>query len=437
MAGLFSFFKKKNKDDAKKAQDNHLNSVDTQNTINTQEQNTNTTESKLEAESIVTDKDETKAQEATVQAITDTNHQEMSQALDIAYTDKVELEENKELLNAEAENDVSQEDVAKEKVNEQEQTIDNVTASVEVREKKKSSFFERLRKTRENIAFGLSALIKGRKIDEDLYEELETSLLTADLGVDTTNKIIERLRQEAKLKELHDASLLKNKLNEILIDILKPCQIPLDVTQNSPFVILMVGVNGAGKTTTIGKLAQKYKEQGLKVMLAAGDTFRAAAVEQLKEWGQRVDVPVIAQATGSDSASVLFDALNSAKAKNIDVLICDTAGRLQNKDNLMDELSKIVRVMKKIDENVPHEVMLVLDGTTGQNAMSQATIFSKAVNVSGLCLTKLDGSAKGGVIFALADKFQLPIRYVGIGEKASDLREFSTEDFVKALTDID
>ena len=437
MAGLFSFFKKKNKDDAKKAQDNHLNSVDTQNTINTQEQNTNTTESKLEAESIVTDKDETKAQEATVQAITDTNHQEMSQALDITYTDKVELEENKELLNDEAENDVSQEDVAKEKVNEQEQTIDNVTASVEVREKKKSSFFERLRKTRENIAFGLSALIKGRKIDEDLYEELETSLLTADLGVDTTNKIIERLRQEAKLKELHDASLLKNKLNEILIDILKPCQIPLDVTQNSRFVILMVGVNGAGKTTTIGKLAQKYKEQGLKVMLAAGDTFRAAAVEQLKEWGQRVDVPVIAQATGSDSASVLFDALNSAKAKNIDVLICDTAGRLQNKDNLMDELSKIVRVMKKIDENVPHEVMLVLDGTTGQNAMSQATIFSKAVNVSGLCLTKLDGSAKGGVIFALADKFQLPIRYVGIGEKASDLREFSTEDFVKALTDID
>lgn len=437
MAGLFSFFKKKNKDDAKKAQDNHLNSVDTQNTINTQEQNTNTTESKLEAESIVTDKDETKVQEATAQAITDTNHQEISQALDITYTDKVELEENKELLNAEAENDVSQEDVAKEKVNEQEQTIDNVTASVEVREKKKSSFFERLRKTRENIAFGLSALIKGRKIDEDLYEELETSLLTADLGVDTTNKIIERLRQEAKLKELHDASLLKNKLNEILIDILKSCQIPLDVTQNSPFVILMVGVNGAGKTTTIGKLAQKYKEQGLKVMLAAGDTFRAAAVEQLKEWGQRVDVPVIAQATGSDSASVLFDALNSAKAKNIDVLICDTAGRLQNKDNLMDELSKIVRVMKKIDENVPHEVMLVLDGTTGQNAMSQATIFSKAVNVSGLCLTKLDGSAKGGVIFALADKFQLPIRYVGIGEKASDLREFSTEDFVKALTDID
>ena len=195
----------------------------------------------------------------------------------------------------------------------------------------------------------------------------------------------------------------------------------------------MVGVNGAGKTTTIGKLARKYQDQGLKVMLAAGDTFRAAAVEQLKEWGNRANVPVIAQATGSDSASVLFDAVNAAKARNIDVLICDTAGRLQNKENLMEELKKIVRVMKKIDEEVPHEVLLVLDATTGQNAVSQATLFGKAVPITGICLTKLDGTAKGGVIFTLADKFKLPIRYVGIGEKAEDLRPFKADVFVDAL----
>lgn len=197
----------------------------------------------------------------------------------------------------------------------------------------------------------------------------------------------------------------------------------------------MVGVNGAGKTTTIGKLALKYKSQGMKVMLAAGDTFRAAAVEQLKEWGKRTDTPVISQPTGSDSASVIFDALNAAKARKADVLICDTAGRLQNKDNLMEELKKIVRVMKKIDENVPNEVMLVLDATTGQNAVSQMKIFKEAVNVSGLCLTKLDGTAKGGVVFCLADKFKIPVRYIGIGEKTEDLRDFNVDNFVDALID--
>ncbi len=297
----------------------------------------------------------------------------------------------------------------------------------------KVSFFERLKRTRENIAMGLSSFMKGRKIDEDLYEELETALLTADLGVETTNLVIEKLREESKLRELHDAVLLKKNLKDILKNILKPCELPLDVTGKRPFVILMVGVNGAGKTTTIGKLARKYQDQGLKVMLAAGDTFRAAAVEQLKEWGNRANVPVIAQATGSDSASVLFDAVNAAKARNIDVLICDTAGRLQNKDNLMEELKKIVRVMKKIDEEVPHEVLLVLDATTGQNAVSQATLFGKAVPITGICLTKLDGTAKGGVIFTLADKFKLPIRYIGIGEKAEDLRPFKADVFVDAL----
>ena len=303
--------------------------------------------------------------------------------------------------------------------------------------KEKVSFFERLKRTRENLAFGIGALVTGKKINEELYEDLETSLLTADLGVDTTNNIIERLREESKIKELRDAGALKNNLKNILKDILAPCSKHLKVEKQGdlPFVILMVGVNGAGKTTTIGKLALKYKAQGKKVMLAAGDTFRAAAVEQLKEWGNRTDTPVISQPTGSDSASVIFDALTSAKAHNADVLICDTAGRLQNKDNLMEELKKIVRVMKKIDENVPNEVMLVLDATTGQNAVSQMKIFGQAVNVTGLCLTKLDRTAKGGVVFALADKFKVPLRYVGIGEKSEDLREFDIDSFVDALFD--
>ena len=312
---------------------------------------------------------------------------------------------------------------------------DKSSIAKESEDEVKESFFSRLKKTRDSLAFGISSLIKGRKIDDDLYEELETALLTADLGVDTTFEIIDRLKEESRIKELHDAELLKKNLHRTLCKILEPCAAPLDVesTENTPFVILMVGVNGAGKTTTIGKLAQKYKESGKKVMLAAGDTFRAAAVEQLKEWGKRIEVPVVAQQTGSDSASVLYDALSSARSKGVDVLICDTAGRLQNKDNLMDELKKIVRVMKKIDENVPQEVMLVLDAATGQNAVSQAKIFSEAVNVTGITLTKLDGTAKGGVIFALADKFKIPIRYVGIGEKAKDLREFSVEPFVDAL----
>lgn len=331
----------------------------------------------------------------------------------------------------------------KEKIAEEANSTDEKAAETSVDEykeepkKEKVSFFEKLKRTRENLAFGIGALVTGKKIDEELYEDLETSLLTADLGVDTTNNIIERLREETKIKELRDAGALKNNLKNILKEILTPCSQILKVEKQGelPFVILMVGVNGAGKTTTIGKLALKYKSQGKKVMLAAGDTFRAAAVEQLKEWGKRTDTPVISQPTGSDSASVIYDALTSAKAHNVDVLICDTAGRLQNKDNLMEELKKIVRVMKKIDENVPNEVMLVLDATTGQNAVSQMKIFGEAVNVTGLCLTKLDGTAKGGVVFALADKFKVPLRYIGIGERSEDLREFDIDSFVDALFD--
>ena len=344
--------------------------------------------------------------------------------------DKTELKTETETCAATAE-------TAQKIVQEEEPAPVSASASEALEEEsvkvERESFFSRLRKTRENLASGFSALLKGRIIDEDLYEELETSLLSADLGIETTTVVIEKLREEAKLRELHDASLLRKRLQQVLTDLLKPCEIPLDVTTHKPFVILMVGVNGAGKTTTIGKLARKYKAQGLKVMLAAGDTFRAAAVEQLKEWGRRVDAPVIAQATGSDSASVLFDALNASKARGMDVLICDTAGRLQNKSGLMEELKKIVRVLKKIDPEVPHEVLLVLDASTGQNAVSQTKIFKEAAEVSGICLTKLDGTAKGGVIFALADKFKLPLRYVGLGEKAEDLRPFKAELFVQAL----
>ncbi|MBQ2380950.1 MAG: signal recognition particle-docking protein FtsY [Succinivibrio sp.] len=309
--------------------------------------------------------------------------------------------------------------------------------SSEEKKKNKISFFQKLRKTRENLSYGLSALVKGRKIDDDLYDDLETSLLTADLGVETTQKVIEKLKKESKLRELHDASALKDNLKNILNEILKDCAEPLNIEKNTnmPYVILMVGVNGAGKTTTIGKLASKFKAQGLKVMLAAGDTFRAAAVEQLKSWGERCNIPVVSQPTGSDSASVIYDALSSAIAHKADVLICDTAGRLQNKDNLMEELKKITRVMKKHSESVPNEVMLVLDSTTGQNAISQMKIFSQAVNVTGITLTKLDGTAKGGIIFALSDQFKVPVRYIGIGEKVEDLREFDSESFVDALVD--
>lgn len=349
--------------------------------------------------------------------------------------DKSELE-SKVNLKEEASLNSDQENFIQGQSN-QESKTDLEDNSDKTEKVKKVSFFERLKKTRENLALGVSALVVGRKIDEDLYEDLETALLTADLGVETTLSVIERLKKESKLRELKDASALKNNLKSILKDILKPCQQEFLPAKNGdlPFVILMVGVNGAGKTTTIGKLAMKYKNRGMKVMLAAGDTFRAAAVEQLKEWGERTNTPVIAQPTGSDSASVIFDALTSAKAHGVDVLICDTAGRLQNKDNLMEELRKIVRVMKKIDDSVPNEVMLVLDSTTGQNAVSQMKIFGQTVDVTGLCLTKLDGTAKGGVVFSLADRFKIPVRYVGIGEKVEDLREFDIDGFVDALFD--
>ena len=305
-------------------------------------------------------------------------------------------------------------------------------------EQKKEGFFARLKKglskTKENLGSGIANLFRGKKIDDELFEELETQLLVADLGVETSLKLVENLTDHADRKQLKDAEALYELLKQEMADLLAPVDKPL-VPENSegPFVILMVGVNGVGKTTTIGKMAKQFQQQGKSVMLAAGDTFRAAAVEQLTVWGERNDIPVIAQHTGADSASVIFDAIQAAKARNVDVIIADTAGRLQNKDHLMEELKKIVRVMKKLDANAPHEVMLTLDAGTGQNALSQVKLFSEAVGLTGLTLSKLDGTAKGGVVFAIADKFKIPIRYIGVGEGIDDLRTFDSKDFIEAL----
>ncbi|MDG4953558.1 signal recognition particle-docking protein FtsY [Actinobacillus equuli] len=299
-------------------------------------------------------------------------------------------------------------------------------------------FFSRLLKglvkTKQSIGSGFRNFFSGKKIDDDLFEELEEQLLVADLGMLTTTKIINSLTQHATKQQLKDADLLYQQLKVELGEVLKPVSQPLEIdTSKKPYVILMVGVNGVGKTTTIGKLARKFQAEGKSVMLAAGDTFRAAAVEQLQVWGERNNIPVVAQSTGSDSASVIFDAMQSAASKGIDILIADTAGRLQNKNNLMDELKKIVRVMKKYDESAPHEIMLTLDAGTGQNAISQAKLFNEAVGLTGITLTKLDGTAKGGVIFAIADQFNIPIRFIGVGEKIEDLRPFNAEEFIEAL----
>ncbi|WP_411754070.1 signal recognition particle-docking protein FtsY [Serratia sp. (in: enterobacteria)] len=301
----------------------------------------------------------------------------------------------------------------------------------------KEGFFARLKrsllKTKQNLGSGFIGLFRGKKIDDDLFEELEEQLLIADVGVETTRKIIESLTLHASRKQLKDAESLYGKLKEEMAEILAKVDQPLDVGGKTPFVILMVGVNGVGKTTTIGKLARQFQAEGKSVMLAAGDTFRAAAVEQLQVWGERNRIPVIAQHTGADSASVIFDAVQAAKARNIDVLIADTAGRLQNKAHLMEELKKIVRVMKKLDEQAPHEVMLTLDASTGQNAVNQAKLFNETVGLTGITLTKLDGTAKGGVIFSIADQFTIPIRYIGVGEGIEDLRPFKADDFIEAL----
>lgn len=298
----------------------------------------------------------------------------------------------------------------------------------------KSGWLSKLKRGLAKTGQGLNTFLLGKKeIDEDLIEDLETQLLIADVGVEAVSQVMGSITKLLARDALEDADALVATLRAELKAILEPCEKPLDISSSKPFVMLVVGVNGAGKTTTIGKMANKFQADGKSVMLAAGDTFRAAAVEQLQVWGERNKVPVIAQHTGADSASVIFDAVNAAKTRNVDLLIADTAGRLHNKEHLMNELEKVLRVMKKIDDTAPHEVLLVLDAGAGQNAISQAEAFAKSVNVTGLAITKLDGTAKGGVVIAIAKRLGLPIRFVGVGEGVEDLRPFNASDFVDAL----
>ena len=361
---------------------------------------------------------------------------ESTQSIEETLENSTELSEGEAEVQIESAVDIKDEFIAETEEFKEESTA---TDMAEIQEKpSEGGFFSRLLKglvkTKQNIGAGFRSFFLGKKIDDELFEELEEQLLIADIGVPTTTKIINNLTQHATRQQLQNADTLYQQLKLEMGEILKPVAQPLRIDgSKKPYVILMVGVNGVGKTTTIGKLARKFQMEGKSVMLAAGDTFRAAAVEQLQVWGERNHIPVVAQSTGSDSASVIFDAMQSAAARNIDVLIADTAGRLQNKNNLMDELKKIVRVMKKYDESAPHEIMLTLDAGTGQNAISQAKLFNEAVGLTGISLTKLDGTAKGGVIFAIADQFNLPIRYIGVGEKIEDLREFNAVEFIDAL----
>lgn len=301
-------------------------------------------------------------------------------------------------------------------------------------EKPHQGYFARLKQGLAKTRHGFADIFLGKKVlDQALVDDLEMQLLTSDVGIEVTNELIQEVTEKIDRKALTDAEAVQHSLSERMSALLTPYEQPLDTTSAHPFVILMIGINGAGKTTTIGKLAKRLQNEGKKVMLAAGDTFRAAAVEQLQVWGERNHVPVIAQSTGADSASVAYDALQSAKARNMDVLIIDTAGRLHTQDNLMEELKKIKRVLQKIDANVPQEVMLVIDAGNGQNALRQAQVFNEAMHITGITLTKLDGTAKGGIIFAIANSLKLPIRYIGVGEKADDLRPFNAKSFVNAL----
>lgn len=299
----------------------------------------------------------------------------------------------------------------------------------------KSGLMQRMRSALSRTGEGIGSLFLGGKaIDDELLDELETLLLMADVGIEATKGILAEITERLNRKELKDSAALQVALKEILTDKLLPCEVPLDLSATEPpHVVLVIGVNGVGKTTTIGKIASRLQQQGKSVMLAAGDTFRAAAVEQLQVWGQRNNVPVIAQHTGADSASVIFDGIQAAKSRGVDVILADTAGRLHNKGNLMAELEKVKRVAGKIDATAPHEVLLVLDAGTGQNAMAQMAEFNDAIGVTGIVLTKLDGTAKGGIIFALADKFAVPIRFIGVGEAQEDLQPFVASDFVQAL----
>jgi len=302
----------------------------------------------------------------------------------------------------------------------------------------KKGFFQRLKeglfKTHQGMVSKIDQLLSGqKKIDDLLLEELEEILITSDIGVKTTQQLLKKVSEKVKRKELEDADHLKKALQEEMFLILHQQENPLDISSANPFVIMVIGVNGTGKTTTLSKMAQKFKAQGKSVLLVAGDTFRAAAIEQLEIWGQRVGCEVIKHQSGSDPSAVVFDALKAGKARGSDIIIVDTAGRLHTKINLMEELKKIKRVMAREVLNSPHEVLLVLDATTGQNAISQAKMFNRELGVTGIVLTKLDGTAKGGILISISDELRIPIRYIGVGEKADDLREFNARDFVDAL----
>lgn len=372
------------------------------------------------------------ANEQTAQQI-DEKTPETEIEIQVETAPEIAVTENTTTPTSQKDIEVSHEEAASDKT--------NITEPAE----EKLGFFTRLKKglskTRLSFTDSIASLVLGRKeIDEDLLDELEMILLTADVGIDATDRIIQNLTEQVSRKELKDPEALISALKSQLQAIIDPMSQPLDIDTHlaknqGPFVILMVGINGVGKTTTIGKLAKKYQLEGKSVMLAAGDTFRAAAVEQLQTWGARNNVPVMAQKTGADSAAVVFDAIQSAKAKKIDVLIADTAGRLHTQSNLMDELKKVKRVMSKVDDTAPHEVMLVIDAGTGQNALNQAQQFQEAVDISGITLTKLDGTAKGGIVFALAEQRQIPIRFIGVGESIDDLREFDSQNFTEALFD--
>jgi len=309
------------------------------------------------------------------------------------------------------------------------------TEPVEPKPERFARLRDRLRRTRQSLVSGLAGLFAGRKLDDEALEELESRLLLADVGVDVTNHLMKQLTERVSRQQLNDIPALLQALREELLTILAPCQQPWRPSESRPYAILMVGVNGVGKTTTIGKLAQRLQSEGHSVLLAAGDTFRAAAVEQLQVWGERNRIPVIAQRSGADAAAVIFDAIQAAAARRVDVVIADTAGRLHTQSNLMEELKKIKRVMGKVDPAAPHEVLLVVDASTGQNALNQAVQFHEAMGLTGLILTKLDGTAKGGIVFAIARRLGLPIRFIGVGESIEDLREFVAAEFVAALLD--
>ncbi|WP_166420926.1 signal recognition particle-docking protein FtsY [Pseudoalteromonas sp. Z1A8] len=400
---------------------------------------------RLEQERIAAEKAENERLEQERIAAEKAENERLEQERIAAEQAESERLEQERIAAEQAENErLEQERIAAEKAENERLEQERLTAELakdeakKAEKPKKEGFFSRLKKgllkTRVNIGSGFSSIFSGKKIDDELFEDLETQLLTADLGVDTTMKLIDSLTDAANRKQLKDGDALYELMKQEMAAMLKTAEQPLVISEDKkPFVILMVGVNGVGKTTTIGKMAKQFQNEGKSVMLAAGDTFRAAAVEQLQVWGERNSIPVIAQHTGADSASVVFDAFQAAKARNVDVLIADTAGRLQNKDNLMQELEKIARVMKKIDPDAPHEVMLTIDAGTGQNAISQVNLFNQCVGLTGITLSKLDGTAKGGVIFAVADKFNIPIRYIGVGEGIDDLRAFKSDDFIDAL----